>query len=46
MLSLYRRAKLRHNAALLQLPIGLESNHKGIVDLIKREAVYFDGHLG
>eukprot|EP00112_Aurelia_sp_Birch-Aquarium-sp1_P011360 Seg2389.5 transcript_id=Seg2389.5/GoldUCD/mRNA.D3Y31 product="Elongation factor G mitochondrial" protein_id=Seg2389.5/GoldUCD/D3Y31 len=40
------RAKLRHNAALLQLPIGLESNHKGIVDLIKREAIYFDGHLG
>eukprot|EP00795_Rhopilema_esculentum_P016252 gene16252-7631_t len=43
---LQMRTKLRHNAALLQLPIGLESAHKGIVDLIKREAVYFDGSFG
>jgi len=40
------RSKLRHNAALLQLPIGLESSHKGLVDLITREALYFDGSLG
>lgn len=40
------RTKLRHNAALLQLPIGLESSHKGLIDLITREAVYFDGSFG
>eukprot|EP00794_Sanderia_malayensis_P002831 gene2831-3274_t len=40
------RSKLRHNAALLQLPIGLESGHKGAVDLIKMEAIYFDGLYG
>jgi elongation factor G len=35
------RSKLRHNAAYLQLPIGLEDKHEGIIDLITRKAVYF-----
>ncbi|XP_053403561.1 elongation factor G, mitochondrial-like [Mercenaria mercenaria] len=35
------RSKLNHNAALLHLPIGLEENHEGVVDLIKMKAVYF-----
>ncbi|KAI0237439.1 Elongation factor G, mitochondrial [Lamellibrachia satsuma] len=35
------RSKLNHNAAYLQIPIGLESNCKGLVDLIQRKAVYF-----
>lgn len=39
-------SKLRHNAALLQIPIGLESNLKGIVDLIHEKAIYFEGTLG
>lgn len=40
------RTKLRHNAALLQLPIGLEKNVKGIVDLIEQKAIYFEGVFG
>lgn len=40
------RAKLGHNAAFLHLPIGLESDMKGIVDVIQRKAVYFDGDFG
>lgn len=40
------RAKLRHNAAFLQLPIGLEGNLKGIVDLIHEKAIYFEGDFG
>jgi elongation factor G len=35
------RSKLNHNAAFLHLPIGLEENHEGIVDLVKMKAVYF-----
>jgi translation elongation factor EF-G len=40
------RSKLGHNAAFLQLPIGLESKVQGLVDLIQRKAVYFDGEFG
>lgn len=40
------RNKLGFNAALVNIPIGLESNHKGIVDLIERKALYFDGDSG
>ncbi|KAH3806043.1 hypothetical protein DPMN_134353 [Dreissena polymorpha] len=35
------RSKLNHNAALLQLPIGLEENLEGVVDLIRMRALYF-----
>ena len=34
------------NAVAMQLPIGLEENHKGVVDLIKMKAIYFDGEHG
>ena len=40
------RAKLNHNAAFVQLPIGLERNHIGVVDIIRRKALYFDGEFG
>uniref|UniRef100_A0A336KYM9 Elongation factor G, mitochondrial n=1 Tax=Culicoides sonorensis TaxID=179676 RepID=A0A336KYM9_CULSO len=40
------RAKLNHNAAFIQLPIGLENDCQGIVDLIHKKALYFDGSFG
>ena len=30
----------------MQIPIGLEGPHEGLVDIITREAVYFDGEKG
>jgi len=38
--------KLGHQAVLLQLPIGLEADFEGIVDLIEMQAVYFRGDNG
>ncbi|MCM2348523.1 MAG: elongation factor G [Bacteriovoracaceae bacterium] len=40
------REKLNHNAVLMQLPIGAEENFKGVIDLIKMRAYYFDGDNG
>lgn len=40
------RAKLHHNAAALHLPIGLEGQLKGVVDIIGQRAYYFEGNLG
>ncbi|HXK22043.1 MAG TPA: elongation factor G [Myxococcota bacterium] len=40
------RDKLRHNAVLMQIPIGLESKHEGLVDLVTMKALYFDGPNG
>lgn len=37
---------MNHHAAFLQLPIGLESNCKGIIDLVSEKAIYFDGNFG
>jgi elongation factor G len=38
--------KLGHNAVSLQLPIGLEADFQGVVDLVSMEALYFDGDNG
>lgn len=40
------RSKLGHNAALLQLPIGKDSNTAGLVDIVRDRAIYFDGSFG
>ncbi len=40
------RDRLGHNAVALQLPIGLESEFGGIVDLLRMNALYFDGEKG
>ncbi len=40
------RVKLGCDAVLMQLPIGAEHNFEGVVDLLREEAVYFDGDNG
>src|SRR5262245_14812939 len=40
------RDKLKHNAVLMQIPIGLEAAHEGVVDLVTMKALYFDGDNG
>ncbi len=38
--------KLDHNAVMMQIPIGLEADFEGVVDLVSRQAYYFDGECG
>ncbi len=40
------REELKHNAVALQIPIGLEDRFEGVVDLLNRQAIYFDGEHG
>jgi len=40
------REKLQHNPVLMQLPIGLEDKHEGVVDLVKMKAFRFSGKDG
>jgi elongation factor G len=40
------RDKLGHQAVLLQIPIGLEADFEGVVDLVEMEAVFFAGDSG
>ena len=40
------KEKLGHNPVAMQIPIGLEGDLEGIVDLVTMEAVYFDGENG
>ncbi len=40
------REKLNLNAVLMQIPIGLEDKHEGVVDLARGKAVYFTGEQG
>jgi len=39
-------SKLGHVPVPLQLPIGLEGRHEGVIDLVAMKAVYFDGPYG
>ncbi|PIQ66777.1 MAG: elongation factor G [Candidatus Zambryskibacteria bacterium CG_4_9_14_3_um_filter_40_16] len=38
--------RLSKNALRLQIPIGEEGSHEGVVDLLKMRAYYFEGKLG
>jgi elongation factor G len=40
------REKLSHNSVMLQIPIGLEDEHEGHVDLVTMKARYFSGENG
>ena len=39
-------AKLGLRAAAIHVPIGLESDLKGVIDIISKEAIYYDGPNG
>ncbi|MCF7833714.1 MAG: elongation factor G [Candidatus Pacebacteria bacterium] len=38
--------RLTKKAVRLQIPIGLEENHDGVIDLLKMKAYYFEGEMG
>ncbi|GFZ00668.1 translation elongation factor EFG/EF2 protein [Actinidia rufa] len=40
------RSKLRHHSAAVQVPIGLEDDFQGLVDLVQLKAYYFHGSSG
>lgn len=40
------KEKLNHNPCVMQIPIGLEDKLRGVVDLIKMKALYFEGPNG
>jgi elongation factor G len=40
------REKLRHNAVLMQIPLGLEAKHTGVIDLVTMRSCTFEGEHG
>ncbi|KAJ6795077.1 elongation factor G, mitochondrial-like isoform X1 [Iris pallida] len=40
------RSKLRHHSAAVQVPIGLEEDFQGLVDLVELKAYFFHGSSG
>jgi len=38
--------RLNKNAVRMQIPIGLEEKHEGVVDLLTMKAYYFEGEMG
>lgn len=40
------RSKLGHNAVAMQMPVGLESDFQGVIDLLSMKAIYFEGENG
>jgi elongation factor G len=40
------RQRLNHNAVLMQIPMGLEKDFSGVIDLVTMKAIYFEGLFG
>jgi elongation factor G len=40
------RGQLKLNAAAVQIPIGLEAIHEGVIDLIEQRSIIFEGEKG
>lgn len=40
------REKLRINATAVQVPMGVEKDHEGVIDLIEKRALFFEGPRG
>jgi len=40
------RERLNHNVVLMQIPIGLERDFSGVIDLVSMKAIYFEGPFG
>jgi len=40
------REKLKHNAVMVQVPMGAEADFAGVIDLVDMKALYFDGENG
>ncbi len=40
------RQRLGHNPVAMQIPIGLEAELSGVIDLLEMKAIYFDGEKG
>lgn len=38
--------RLNKNAVRMQIPMGLEENFEGVIDLLKMKAYYFEGNMG
>lgn len=38
--------RLNKNAVRMQIPIGLEERHEGVIDLLQMKAYYFEGEMG
>ncbi|MDB5204223.1 MAG: fusA [Candidatus Taylorbacteria bacterium] len=38
--------RLNKNAVRMQIPMGVEENHNGVIDLLKMKAYYFEGDMG
>jgi len=38
--------RLNKNAVRMQIPIGLEDNFEGVIDLLRMKAYYFEGEMG
>jgi len=40
------REKLNHNAVLMQVPVGLEGDFQGVIDLVTMRVIRFEGEYG